>query len=107
MGAEAVPIPEPNRPLMLALARAYKWQKMMDAGEVRSLGELTERYGVDRSYISRISVLGALAPDILEAISLRQLKKGPPACWQTQRRKWHTSRRAYCSHARRWSAMTP
>ena len=29
---------------MVALAWAYKWQKMLDSGEVASLDELAERY---------------------------------------------------------------
>ena len=66
--AEAVPRPEPNRPLVLALARAYKWQQMLDTGEAGSLEELARRCDLDRSYVGRIVRLASLAPDIVESV---------------------------------------
>ena len=33
-GAGTEPKAQPNRPLVLALARAYRWQRMIDSGEV-------------------------------------------------------------------------
>lgn len=84
----------PRRPIVVALARAYKWQKMMDTGEVASMGELAERYGLDRSYVGRILKLAGLAPDILEAtlaedgpdgFSLERLQRPFPLRWDEQR----------------------
>ena len=34
----------PRRPIVVALARAYKWEKMLDTGEVGSMEELAAKY---------------------------------------------------------------
>jgi len=68
----------PQRPLVVALARAFHWQEMLDTGEAGSIGELARACDVDRSYVGRILNLTALAPNIVEAI-LR---------WDEQRQQW-------------------
>jgi hypothetical protein len=92
--AEAEPKAQPNRPLVLALARAYKWQRMLDAGEIGSIEELAAARGVDRSYVGRIICLAAQAPEMTEAIlsgiepegsSLKSLRQSFPAAWAEQR----------------------
>ena len=79
-----------QEPLMTALARAFHWQELLDTGRYRSVTELAEALGLDRSYVSRILRLTLLAPDIVEAIvhgrepsgrSLERLVKGMPAAW--------------------------
>ena len=84
----------PQRPIVLALARAYKWQQMLDSGEARSLDELAERHNIDRSYVSRMLKLTSLAPDIVQAmlagdeptgLSLAKLRQGLPFWWDEQR----------------------
>lgn len=83
----------PRRPIAVALARAYKWQRMLDEGEVGSMAELAEGCGVDRSYVGRILKLAALAPGIVEAIfgdeepsslSLMELHRPLPLRWDEQ-----------------------
>ena len=83
-----------NPTLVVALARAYKWQEMLDTGEAGSMGELAQKYDVDRSYVGRILKLTSLAPDIVEALlvgdepsglSLATLREGVPLCWGDQR----------------------
>ena len=87
----------PRSPLVVALARAYRWQKMLDTGEVGSMDELAKRQGVDRSYVGRIVKLADLAPDIIKAIlrgdepdglSLEKLRKNLPVRWEEQRKSW-------------------
>ena len=63
---------------MTALARARRWQEMLDAGEVASVTELADGLDVDRSYASRILRLNLLAPDIVEAILAGRDPSGPP-----------------------------
>ena len=41
---------------------------MLDSGDVSALDELAERCDVDRSYVSRVPKLTALAPDIIELV---------------------------------------
>jgi hypothetical protein len=87
----------PQRPLVVALARGFKWQEMLDTGEAGSIAELAGKYDVDRSYVSRILNLTALAPDIVEAIlagnepsgmSLGTLRRGVLLGWEEQRQEW-------------------
>ncbi|NIA06583.1 MAG: hypothetical protein GWP14_02930, partial [Actinobacteria bacterium] len=82
-------------PLAFALAQAFKWQEMLDTGQVDSLDELARQLNVDRSYIGRILKLTALAPDIVEAIlngsepsslSLARLRNDFPLRWDDQHR---------------------
>jgi len=93
-GAET-PRPQPQRPLVAALAKAMLWQEMMESGEAKSFEELGKREGVDRTYVRRILRLATLAPDIVEAIlagtepsglSLRALSKNIPLMWDEQRK---------------------
>ena len=85
----------PRRPIVVALARAYKWQRMLDTGAVGSLDELADRYDLDRSYVGRITKLATLAPDSVDTlvggqdgdgITLGKLKGSLPDRWDEQRR---------------------
>jgi hypothetical protein len=84
----------PRSPLVVALARAYRWQRMLDSGEVKSLDELASANGVNRSYIGRILNLAGMAPDIIQAIlqgrepsglALQTLTRDLPVQWGQQR----------------------
>ena len=88
--------PKAQEPLVTALARAFCWQELLDAGKYGSIAELAEALGVDRRYVGRILNLATLAPDIVEAIvagrepsgiSLEQFGKGMPVGWDEQRRQ--------------------
>ena len=62
---------EPRRSdstLVKALARAFRWKRMLESGEFASIAELAEREGIASSYMTRILRLTLLAPDIIEAI---------------------------------------
>ena len=51
-----------------ALARAFRWKRMLDSGEFATIAELARREGIAPSYLTRILGLTQLAPDIVEAI---------------------------------------
>lgn len=91
----AAPQPEPNRTLVLALARAWHWQEMLDSGDVSSVDELAKQLRLGSTYVARILKLTSLAPDLVEAIlageepdglSLRSLSADLPCDWPEQRR---------------------
>ena len=67
-GAEVAPRPRVDSTLVKALARAHRWQRMLDSGEFATIRELAEREGVTPSFLTRILRLTRLAPDIAEAI---------------------------------------
>ena len=54
--------------LVKALARAFRWKRMLDSGESATMAELARREGIAVSYLTRIMGLTLLAPDIVEAI---------------------------------------
>jgi hypothetical protein len=93
-GNEIVPIskPQPDGTLVKALARAWRWQRMLDEGRCASVRELSEVERVSLSYISRMLRLTLLAPDIVERIldgcsapQLAELMQPFPVSWERQR----------------------
>ena len=69
--AETQPKAQQNRPLVLALVRAHRWQRMIDSGEVPGVEAIAARYDVDRAYVSRILGLAMLAPDLAARVFFR------------------------------------
>ena len=59
---------KPDSTLVKALARAFRWKRMLDSGEFTTIAELAEREGIAPSYMTRVLRLSLLAPDIIEAI---------------------------------------
>jgi hypothetical protein len=54
--------------MVKALARAFRWRKMLDTGVHATLDDLAQAMGVATSYLSRVPRLTLLAPEIAEAI---------------------------------------
>ena len=54
--------------LVKALARAFRWKRMLESGEFTSIAELARHEGITKSYMTRVLRLTLLAPDIVEAI---------------------------------------
>ena len=79
-GSEIVPStkPPPDGALVKALARAWRWQKLLDEGVYGSVVEIAEAERISKSYVSRILRLALLAPDIQShtqrALSSRQAR---------------------------------
>lgn len=80
--------------LVKALARAFRWRRMLEDGRYASLGELAAAEKVDRSHLARLLRLTLLAPDIVEAIldgrnaeevTLAALREGVAVEWGEQR----------------------
>src|SRR4051812_34169544 len=84
--------------LVKALARAFRWQKLLDAGTYGTIREIAAREKVDPSYVGDVLRLTLLAPDIIEMIldgrqspslQLEQLRNSFPPEWKTQRDRIH------------------
>ena len=82
-------------PLLAALARAHRWQRMLEDGEAKGVTALAQRLGLERSYVARTLRLALLAPDIVDAVlngeepsglSLARLAKAVPMLWNEQRK---------------------
>ncbi|MEM9760917.1 MAG: hypothetical protein AAF968_00145 [Pseudomonadota bacterium] len=79
--------------LVKALARAFRWKRMLDSGEFATIAELAEREGIAFTYMARVLRLTLLAPDIVEAIldgnqrsdvTLKGLMEPFPLEWRSQ-----------------------
>jgi hypothetical protein len=84
-----------DRALVKALARAFRWRRMLESGSVATLTEIAAKEKINASYVSRVLRLTLLAPDIVEAIldgrqttqiTLPALMKPFPIEWEQQRR---------------------
>ena len=53
--------------MLKALARAHRWQHMLNDGRYASISEMAATEKLDRGYLGRILQLTLLAPDIVEA----------------------------------------
>ena len=80
--------------LVKALARAFRWRRMLESGLVSTVGEIAVREKINKSYVSRVLRLTLLAPQIVEAIldgrqaegvTLRGLMEPFPVEWHGQR----------------------
>ncbi len=80
--------------LVIALARAHRWQKLLDKGKFKSVSDLAREIGLDPSFAARLLRLTLLAPDVVEAIlageepsglSLTMLTKQISVVWAEQR----------------------
>ena len=83
--------PQPDNTLVKALARAWRWQRMLDRDEYATVAELADAERISRSYVSRVLRLTLLAPDIVERIldgrptaGLVEFLKPFPVEWERQ-----------------------
>ncbi len=86
--------------LIKALARAFRWKRLLESGEFTTIAELAEREGIALSYMTRILRLTLLAPDVVEAIldgtqvpelALIRLLEPFPVDWQKQSEHFSSS----------------
>ena len=91
MGGEA---PPGHSPILEALARAFRWKRMLVSGEFVTIAELAEHEGIAPSYMTRVLRLTLLAPDIVETIldgkqgpevTLARMLEPFPAEWELHR----------------------
>lgn len=88
----ALPTPTRADPaLVKAMARAHRYQRMLDQGRHGSLTELAAAEKIDRSFAGKLLSLTLLAPDLVEAIlegrceaGLTTLLRPLPAFWPEQ-----------------------
>ena len=70
-GAAALPTTAPTHadpPLVVALGRAFYWQKLIDKGRAADADALAKQLGIDRTVVKETLRFTLLAPDIVRAI---------------------------------------
>ena len=86
-----------DKTLIKGIARAHRWQRLLEEGEYLSIAELARAEKINDSYLSRVLRLALLAPDIIEVIldgqhpkglKLTDLLKPFPMEWHRQREKF-------------------
>ena len=80
--------------LLKALARAFRYQKLLDDGRYASISEMAAAEKIERGYLGSLLRLTLLAPEMVEAIldgrqpegvTLPRLLEGVPVRWAYQR----------------------
>jgi hypothetical protein len=88
-----------------ALARAFRYQRMLDEGRYASISEMAVAERIERGYLGSLLRLTLLAPDIIEAVldgyhpaglSLPNLQEPFPLEWERQRSHDFVCLRASC-----------
>lgn len=80
--------------MVKALARAFRWREMLEAGQYSTIKEMAQAENINHSYVARILRLTLLSPDIVQAIvdgrqsaltTLPKLVKPLSPIWERQR----------------------
>jgi len=80
--------------MVKALARAFRWKRMLKSGEFSTITELAQRERIAAPFLTRTMRLAQLAPDLVEAIldgrqprglTLEALREPLPSDWSVQR----------------------
>jgi len=87
--------------LVKALARAFRWKRMLESGEFSSISELAEKESIAFTYMARLMRLSLLSPVIVDAImagrqapdiTLANLVDPFPLDWNEQHAQWAAER---------------
>jgi len=60
--------PRIDNTLVKALARAFRWRKLLETGVYATVAEMADAEGINRSYVSRVIRLTLLPPKLVESI---------------------------------------
>ncbi len=66
--AQPIQRARPDNALLKALARGFRWKKMLQEGDYQTLEEIADAENINPSYVSRLLRMTLLAPEIVEAI---------------------------------------
>ena len=83
----------PDSALLKALARSFRWKKMLQEGDYQTLEEIADAENINPSYVSRLLRMTLLSPEIVEAIlagrqppglTMATAMKPFPVAWEHQ-----------------------
>ena len=82
-------------PLVINLARAFRWQALIDSGVYENMIDLAKAIGKDHAFVARTIRMTLLAPEIVHAIltgtlkchiPLDRMRKEMPLLWEDQKK---------------------
>ena len=90
--ATVTALPNSNNALIRAVARAHRWQCLLEDGTHATIKDLAAAEAINPSYVGRMLRLTLLAPDIVEAIldgritdlSAKAMVRSLPVEWRDQ-----------------------
>ena len=100
-GGDAALTTRADPALLKALARAFRYQKLLDEGRYASISEMATAEKLERSYLGSLLRLTLLAPDIVQSVldgrapgemSLPRALEGFPMHWAEQVKVFSTRR---------------
>jgi Rad3-related DNA helicase len=86
--------------LVKALARGFRWKRMLESGEFTTIAELAAREGITPTYLARVLRLTLLAPELVEVIldgrqpdviTMSAAMKPFSYAWDAQQVDWRVS----------------
>ena len=106
-GVTSAPAPRTrvDSALLKALARGFRWRKLLETGHFATIQEIAKAENINPSYISRVLRLTLFAPEIVEAILAGRQPEGLtmaramrpfPEEWMSQHDQLHLK---FFSHA--------
>jgi len=69
-GTAASPAPRTrvDSALLKALARGFRWRKLLETGDYATIEEIADAENINSSYVSRVLRMTLLSPEIVEVI---------------------------------------
>jgi len=99
----AVPRYRVDNSMVKALARGFRWRRLLETGFYTSIEEMAAAEKINSTYVGRLLRMSLLAPSIVEAIldgrqpvdmTLDLLMKPFSSCWSQQTTRFdHTTRK--------------
>jgi len=68
MAAAPTPRSRVDSALLKALARGFRWRKLLETGHFATIEEIADAENINPSYVSRLLRMTLLAPEFVEAI---------------------------------------
>lgn len=93
-GADWAPPPKVDNAMVKALARAFRWRRLLETGAYGTVAEIAAAEKVNASYVCRILRIALLAPNLVEEVlagrqtphmTIAALQRPFPREWSLQR----------------------
>jgi hypothetical protein len=68
LAVEPAPRARVDSSLLKALARGFRWRKLLETGDFATIEEIADAENINSSYVSRVLRMTLMAPDIVAAI---------------------------------------